>query len=127
MIVPWHNEWLSIWLYLGFAVYFWVEAISLLAEDSHQYKFINLKDFEYMFVATLGIAISLTTTCIYLVFYSGSEIINLLLDEFDYVGKLVGIFFFTFAFIASEFNSSAAQFWMILLIYFVLGANLVMI
>lgn len=127
MIVPWHNDWLAIWLYFGFAIYFWIEAISLLAEDQHQYKFINLKDFEYMFVATLGIAISLSATCIYLILYANSSIAKELLDAFDYMGKLVAVFFFTFAFIASEFNNSAAQFWFILFIYFVLGTNLVML
>ena len=24
LILPWHNEWVNIWLYLAFALYFWI-------------------------------------------------------------------------------------------------------
>jgi hypothetical protein len=33
LIVPWHAEWLTIWLYFGFALYFWIESFFLFGES----------------------------------------------------------------------------------------------
>lgn len=40
MILPWHNEFISIWLYVLFALYFWVELI-LISARSKEYEFNN--------------------------------------------------------------------------------------
>lgn len=32
LILPWHNEWVNIWLYIGFAIYFWIQLIFILAK-----------------------------------------------------------------------------------------------
>jgi len=32
LILPWHNEWVNIWLYLGFAVYFWIQLAFILGK-----------------------------------------------------------------------------------------------
>ena len=70
LIVPWHNEWLSIWFYLVFAIYFWIETIIIMSHNYSQYAFIKNKDYDLMFIATFGIASSLTMTTVYLIFYS---------------------------------------------------------
>jgi hypothetical protein len=33
LFMPWHNEWINIWLYLIFAVYFWVQVILIASHD----------------------------------------------------------------------------------------------
>ena len=101
LIVPWHNEWLSIWFYIGFALYFWISLILIMAHDRKNYDFIDHKDYEYMFIATIGFATSLTTTATYLIFYSQSKELRDLLDAFDYMGKLIAFYGFSYAFIGS--------------------------
>lgn len=61
------------WIYIVFAVYFWVEAFLIILEVKSEYEFTNDYDFFYMFIATIGIAVSLTVTAIYLIFYSMSK------------------------------------------------------
>jgi hypothetical protein len=55
-----------------------------------------------MFLATLGIAVSLTTTTVFLLFYSVSLPVKKFLESLDYMGKMVMMFFYTFAFVACE-------------------------
>lgn len=38
MVLPWHNEFIGIWIYLIFAIYFWVETI-LVGIKSKEYDF----------------------------------------------------------------------------------------
>jgi putative Mn2+ efflux pump MntP len=71
IIVPWHNEWLAILLYLGFGLYFLIETFFIIFKHS-SYKFKYHNDYEFMFVATFGIAASLLTTAFYLILYSKS-------------------------------------------------------
>jgi hypothetical protein len=54
-----------------------------------------------MFVATLGIAASLLTTAFYLILYSKSEGVNKFMDGLNYMGILVMLYFYTFAFVGS--------------------------
>ena len=37
LLVPWHNEWLNIWLYLGFSIYFWVQTILVMTQSPKYY------------------------------------------------------------------------------------------
>ena len=30
LFVPWHADWLVTWIYLGFALYFWIETFMML-------------------------------------------------------------------------------------------------
>lgn len=102
ILVPWHNEWINIWLYIGFAIYFWVEAFLIIFKDKKNYKFEKDRDYNLMFLVTIGIAISLTMTANFLIFYSVSKRVHDILDAFDFIGKLVMIYGFTFAFFYSE-------------------------
>lgn len=127
LIVPWHVEWLSIWLYLAFAIYFWLQCCFLFGESHSQYKFTARADYQVMFVAAFGIALSLSVTSVYLVFYSNSKAYRDLLDAFDFMGKLIWIYFYTFAFISIEMNGTKTQFLFSVFVVFILAANLVML
>jgi len=70
--VPWHNEFLSLWFYLIFAIYFWVQTFLIMGHE-HHYVFVKQHDFDFMWIACLGISVSLTCTFVYLLFYSLSE------------------------------------------------------
>lgn len=72
VIVPWHNEFLNIWLYFAFSIYFWVQLFFIAFRNKKYYVFATEKDYDLMFTTTFGIAISLTMTCFYLIFYSVS-------------------------------------------------------
>lgn len=70
LIVPWHNEWLVTWLYIGFTLYFWIEVLLIMLHDRQSYDFVHHKDYEFMYIATMGIAVSLTLTTVFHIFYS---------------------------------------------------------
>ena len=127
MIVPWHVEWLSIWLYLGFAIYFWIQCAFLFGEDHHQYKFKTQMDYQLMFVAAFGISLSLSITFAFLVFYSNSKAYQGLLEAFDYMGKLIWVYFYTFAFVSIEMMGTKTQFLFSVFVVLVLAVNLVML
>jgi hypothetical protein len=125
LIIPWHNEFIAIWLYIGFAIYFWVETILCIAHSS-RFKFINVHNYEFMFLALLGISISLTATAIYIIFYSISEPVRDLLESIDYMGVLTMTFLFTFAFIGSELHESQYYFPFMFAVGAILILNLVL-
>lgn len=125
LLVPWHNEFLSIYLYLGFAIYFWVQLFFIGLRNKHYYKYDREKDFNLMFIPTFGIASSLTMTCVYLIFYSVSQRVRDILDSYDYIGKLVMVFSFMFAFIGSELIDSNLYFALLFSSVVVLFVNLV--
>jgi hypothetical protein len=56
-----------------------------------------------MFVATIGIWISLSITTIYLIFYSMNQKIYKILETINFMGVLVMLFSYSFAFYCSEF------------------------
>jgi len=98
-----------------------------MSHDRKNYDFINHKDYEYMFIATLGIAISLTMSTTYLIFYSQSQKLHDNLETADYMGK-VGMFFgFTFAFVGSAYSTSHLEFAFMFLVICVLAINLVIL
>jgi len=33
LLMPWHNEWVNIWLYILFSIYFWVQLFLIALED----------------------------------------------------------------------------------------------
>mmetsp|Transcript_21872 Transcript_21872/g.33907 ORF Transcript_21872/g.33907 Transcript_21872/m.33907 type:complete len:170 (-) Transcript_21872:177-686(-) len=84
-------------------------------------------DYDFMFIATLGIAASLSLTFVFLTFYSMSEKMHKRLDTLDYMGKLVMIFFYTFAFIASEMVGTKAYFFFMFFLVVILIVNLIMV
>ena len=102
VFIPWSNEFVCTWIYFFFACYFWYQLV-ILSIPTKQYEFNNKEDFEYMFVATIGICISLTMTTAYLIFYSINESIYKILETLNFMGILVMLFSYSFAFYCSEF------------------------
>ena len=84
-------------------------------------------DFDLMFLATFGIALSLTTTAVFLTFYSVSKNVKKLLESFDYMGKTIMCFFYTFAFVGSELAGSTLFYAFMFLLVVILVANLVLV
>jgi hypothetical protein len=82
MFMPNCNEFIFIWLYIGFVVYFWVQSAFILLEDD-SYGFKDPSSYKLMAAATITIAVSLTITLIYLIFYSMSERVNKTLYQLD--------------------------------------------
>ena len=80
-----------------------------------------------MFLATLGIAVSLTATVFFLIFYSVSKRVKIIVDSFDYMGKMVMLFFYTFAFVGSELAGSTLYYAFMFLLVVILVANLVLV
>lgn len=85
MFHPLHNEFLPICIYLGFAIYFWITCILILAEVGVYGTFKDENSTYLAFFVTLFIAMSLTASVIYFLYYSVSlavwkalELVNLL-------------------------------------------------
>jgi len=127
LIMPWHNEWVNIWIYLVFAVYFWVQTFMIAAKDSKDYEFNNNEDFYFMFIGTLGIALSLTCTAVYLTFYSTGEKEQMIFESFNYMGLLVLAYSLSFCFVASELFNTPLYFYLLLTTIILLGTNLVLV
>ena len=85
MFHPLHNEFLPILLYLGFAIYFWITACLIFAEVGVYGTFTEENSTYLAFFLTLVIAMSLTVSVFYFLWYSVSlsvwrclELVNLL-------------------------------------------------
>jgi hypothetical protein len=99
-IIPSHNEWINIILFLAFAIYFWIVCILLLFKKG--FEFNNEVDYVLLFIASLGIALSLTMTAVYLTFYPISSTMKARLETFNLMGILVMGYALVFVFVASE-------------------------
>ena len=81
-----------------------------------------------MFLATLGIAVSLTTTTAFLMFYSVSLPVKKFLESLDYMGKMIMLFFYTFAFVGCEMPAGTALYYAFMFILVtILVLNLVLV
>ena len=69
IFMPGCNEFIFILLYLGFAIYFWVQTGFIAFHDS-SYGFKMDDSYNFMLIATLTIAICISTTLVYVLFYS---------------------------------------------------------
>jgi hypothetical protein len=105
MIIPWTNEFISIWLNVLFAVYFWIESFLIIGKGK-EYEFDNDNDYFYIYIATLSVAVYLTITAIYLIFYSMGGVYNDVLTILVYMAQITLAFAFTFCFMATELKNS---------------------
>lgn len=126
ILVPWHGEFLVILIYLAFALYFIIESFLILGR-SNIYKLRYNGDFDYIFIATLGIAISLSFTATYLIMYSMSMKWFLFFNMLDFMGKIIMVYFFTFAFICSELVAKEVYYPFLYILVAFLLASLVLI
>jgi len=111
--MPHSNEFLSIWIYLVFAAYFWVESILIICK----YRDYEFEDFSYeyfyMYIATWGIAFSLTATAVYLMVYSMSYKCLRLWEGYHFQGLLIMFYFYLFAYVVSEFAGATFYFYLL--------------
>jgi hypothetical protein len=109
MFIPWQNEFICTWIYLLFSIYFWVQLVMILI-PTKDYDFSNKEDYECMALATIGICISLTMTTCYLIFYPINQNVYEKLETLNFMGVLVMVYMYSFAFFASEFTTSQSQY-----------------
>lgn len=102
LFLPWHNEWINCWLYLGFALYFWIECIFIMAKSQKDFDFNNDWDYFYMFIVTFALAVSLTATFFYYLIYSISAGYLKTMYSIHLAGIYVIAYSATFAFVSSE-------------------------
>jgi len=102
VFIPWQNEFVCIWIYFLFSCYFLYQLIAL-SVPTKQYDFNTKEDYEYMFIATIGIWLSLSMTTCYLIFYAINQKIYQILETLNFMGILVMLFSYSFAFYCSEF------------------------
>ena len=126
LIDPFHNEFVNIWVYIVFALYFWVQSFLILSKSS-VYEFNNDDDYYFMFVGTVGIALSLTATAVYLTFYSIGEKEQQMLESYNYMGLLIFCYSLTFCFVASEDATTPVYFYVCFFTVIILGVNLVLV
>ena len=97
-----NNEFLPIWLFIIFAIYMWVQVLFIMFKYKKYYD-MSL-DIHYMliFVATFGIAASMTASAIYLIFYPMGKETKNILERVNFMFIIVMAFCLLFAFIGSE-------------------------
>ena len=100
-IIPWTNEFISIWLNFLFAIYFWVELILIITKGK-EYEFNHDNDYFYIFLETLSIALYCSVTYVYLTFYSMGGVYNEWLTIIVYMAQVTLAYTITFCFMASE-------------------------
>ena len=126
ILVPWHNEFLVIAIFLIFALYFWIETFMILGRSS-VYKLKYTTDWDFMFIGTLGFAISLSLTATFLILYPMSAKWFLFFEMLDFMGKIIMVYFYTFAFIGSELVGTEAYYPMLFFLVAFLLASLILI
>jgi len=126
VVLWWQNEFVSIWLYLAFALFFWIQCFMIIGHSS-VYDFNNEEDFDLMFIATIGIAISLSLTVVYLTFYSLGKAENHLYESINYMGLLTLAYLCTFACVGGELQGTGAYFYLLLTTVILLGASLILV
>ena len=82
MFIFYSAEFIFIWLYFGFAVYFWIQVV-LIGAHSDQYGYNVRAYYNYMLILTIMIALSVTVTLIFLTFYCISEKVKRILEHVD--------------------------------------------
>jgi len=103
MFIPHQNEFIFIWLYFGFAVFFWIQVVLLINhDDAFGYK--TEEYYTYMLVATLAVALSVTVTLLYLIFYSMSKNTERTLDYIDWDFKIFAYYALAWVFIKAEMS-----------------------
>ena len=130
MFMPNCNEFIFIWLYIGFVVYFWVQSVFLIIEDD-SYGYIDPSSYRVMGAATITIALSLTITLIYLIFYSMSQGVNDTLLKLDVGIKYLLAFTLLLTALVAEYAYSPYKVGSVTLlefyVYFTLGFALIVI
>lgn len=101
VVMPFHNEFVIIWLYIAIAIYFYIQLILILIKDK-SYLMANKQDWFLIFMLTLGICISLTLTIFYLILYPKDQEEYKFWYMINLSGLFIMVYFFAFVFFASQ-------------------------
>ena len=77
---PIHNEFLVIWILIGFEAYLWVQVAFIKAHSGIYDTFDNQFNLNLVFAVTLSMAISFLMFLIYVIFYSIGKITKMILE-----------------------------------------------
>jgi predicted membrane channel-forming protein YqfA (hemolysin III family) len=125
---PDNNEFLPIWLFIIFAVYEWVQVLFILIHFKKQYDLPLDVHYMLIFVATFGIAASMTASAVYLIFYPMSRETKKNLELANYCFILVMAYGLLFAFIGSEwYDKQPLVFYFLFFSLFLLVVSLVLL
>lgn len=102
LIAPNNNEFINLYIYLGFAIYFWIQLFLIMFEDKDYYDFNNEYDYYYEFIITFGVVVSFTFTFFYYLLYPMSFETRDLWSMLNSMGLYTMIYCLTFSFICSE-------------------------
>jgi len=106
LFMPWHYDWLLIWIYLIFAIYFWVQCFIIglheVANVKSVYDMTGDYDYDLIFVATFSMAVCLTITAVYLIFYPISKEFSKVMENLNYQGYIVLVFGCMYTFLGTE-------------------------
>ena len=109
IFMAWHAEFTTIWLYTGFAVYFWVN-IYLIASKNDWYGYSQEDFYTYMLLVTLAIAVSLTITTAYIIFYPISENTLKTFENLDFIFVTLAVGVITCILLVAEMAPYPIQF-----------------
>lgn len=102
LIAPNNNEFINLYIYLGFVIYFWIQLFLIMFEDKDYYDFNNEFDYYYEFIITFGVVVSLTFTFFYYLLYPMSFETRDMWSMLNSMGLYTMIYCLTFSFICSE-------------------------
>ena len=109
MFMAWHAEFTTIWLYLGFATYFWIN-VYLIATKNSWYGYQQDDYYTNMLIVTLAMAISLTLTSCYIIFYPISEETLKTFEYIEFIQVLILVGIITCILLIAEMAPYPIQF-----------------
>lgn len=127
MFHPLHNEFLPILLYLGFAIYFWITCCLIFAEVGVYGTFTEENSVYLAFFLTLVIAMSLTVSVFYFLWYPISIPIWKCLELINLLFIFTMIFVATFVFAIVELKDTTLYLAVLISLFLVFIAVLTLI
>jgi hypothetical protein len=109
VFLPHNNEFVFIWLYLAFAVTFWTYFGLALAHDNEVYGYHTMEYYNWMLIATFSVAVSVTFSLVFVVFYSISNRSMKILDNLDSNFKVIAIYSLVVVFLYAEQSPSPVR------------------
>jgi len=109
MFMAWHAEFTTIWLLLGFALYFLIQ-IYLICMHDGSYGYKEEGYYTYMLILNVAILVSVVFSAIFIIFYCISESIKRTLDHVDYLFKVIMIAVITSVLLTAEMAPFPVQF-----------------
>jgi hypothetical protein len=90
------NEFLAIWIYIAFTLYFWIETFMIVSKAGVYETVMKDESLIEIFFVTFSMAISFSITTVYLIFYPRDFVTKVYLQALHYVGILLMVYVITF-------------------------------